>query len=341
MVSEVAFEQISGVYWYGAYGPFRVVMDKSNGYVNATKMCVAGGKDYYDWSRLKSTHLLIATLQKVLALENIRPGLENYENTLGDPTPGNPGDGSIQCFKVVLGGTEAEDWIIRGTYIHPDLVPSLAGWVSPEFQIKANRVVNAYITNQYRVKVAEYEAKQVNMREDLARSQMIEGWHLDHLNVLQDVLKEKEVELQEKDVLNALTEIQLEVCTLAEQSHLEAKEQAVEQCEVVIEKKKLQLDTWGNSHALTMMRLNDPEARLPLYVIRCKRSSMNKVIKRRQEKHPNSTIIYQNLKVPNPINLYNRLKASGILTFKRNYCITHLTEVDLIAKLGELYNVVQ
>ena len=36
--------------------------------------------------------------------------------------------------------------LISGTYIHLDLVPSVVGWGCPEFQIKANTVVNAFLT---------------------------------------------------------------------------------------------------------------------------------------------------------------------------------------------------
>src|SRR6202020_1873638 len=35
---------------------FRVIMDKSIGYINATKMCYVGGKDFKDWSRLKGSY---------------------------------------------------------------------------------------------------------------------------------------------------------------------------------------------------------------------------------------------------------------------------------------------
>ncbi len=154
MLSEVAFQQIKDNYYYGAYGEFRVIIEKSNGFINATKMCKVGGKDYYDWSRLKSTHQLIQTLQMVLALENTQAQIENSTNTLGDPVPGIPGRGSLQCFKVVQGGNEDADRLIAGTYIHPDLVPSIAGWISPLFQLNANRVVNGYIMEEYRAKLA-------------------------------------------------------------------------------------------------------------------------------------------------------------------------------------------
>ena len=59
MLSEVCFQQIKGDYWYGGYGPFRVIMHKSNGFINATKMCTSGGKEYRDWIRTKTSQELI------------------------------------------------------------------------------------------------------------------------------------------------------------------------------------------------------------------------------------------------------------------------------------------
>jgi hypothetical protein len=149
MLAQVCFQLIKDSFWYGAYGEFRVIIDKTNGYVNATKMCRAGNKDYYDWSRLKSTQQLIQALQEELLAEN----------TLRISPPGIPGTEIIQCFNVIPSYGNDVDRLVAGTYIHPDLVPSLAGWISPQFQLKANRVVNSYIRCQFNEKLTEYETK--------------------------------------------------------------------------------------------------------------------------------------------------------------------------------------
>ena len=52
MLGEISFELIKDNYHYGYYGPFRVVMDKANGHVNATKLCRLGGKKFKDLVRL-------------------------------------------------------------------------------------------------------------------------------------------------------------------------------------------------------------------------------------------------------------------------------------------------
>ena len=136
MISEVAFEQISGNYWYGAYGPFRVVMLKDTGYINATKMCTSGGKVYSKWTRLKTSAELIQAFENIQALENRH---DTNTLTLRD-TDDQIWSSAFKC--ITTGNQSEEDKLISGTYIHPDLVPSVAGWVSPNFQLMANRVVN-------------------------------------------------------------------------------------------------------------------------------------------------------------------------------------------------------
>src|SRR3977135_3031660 len=48
-IGDICYEQIKGNYWYANYHGFKVVMDKSNGYINATKLCIDGGKTFNHW----------------------------------------------------------------------------------------------------------------------------------------------------------------------------------------------------------------------------------------------------------------------------------------------------
>jgi hypothetical protein len=38
-LTNIAFEQIQGNYHWGQYGDFKVIIDTSNGYINATHLC--------------------------------------------------------------------------------------------------------------------------------------------------------------------------------------------------------------------------------------------------------------------------------------------------------------
>src|SRR3977135_1235830 len=109
MLSELVFEQIEGNFWFAAYGPFRVIMMKDTGYINATKLCSSGGKEYDKWSRLISSHELIQCLEKDLALENTHGNFQNSDLTLQNGNPQIWGLPSPPC-KVVhnLNQTEKE-----------------------------------------------------------------------------------------------------------------------------------------------------------------------------------------------------------------------------------------
>jgi KilA-N domain/Protein of unknown function (DUF3627) len=319
MVLEIAFQQIKGNYWYGAYGEFRVVMMKDNGYINATKMCLTGGKDYFKWSRLKSSmELMEAVTRKQEGFKALQNSHDTSPLTLGDS---NHQKWRLVCIPITNEKISDIDKLIAGTYCHPLLIPHIGSWISADFAIMVSEVVNAHIEHQYK----------------------------DHIHNMQmakiDAVRQCQLEQQAK--VEAV-----EQCEAARQ----AREEAVEQCEAaklvahqqvaqtqqlekVVKAKKLQLDTWGNSHAFSMMRLND-NTKFSYYAIRRKRNNMSSAIKRLRKKHPNSIAVFQCINVPNPINLYNRLRISGVVEFKGNYCTTTIHEIDLITKLGELYSVV-
>src|SRR3977135_1317018 len=48
-LSDIAYEQIEGNFWYGCYGVFRVVMMKGCGFINATRLCSDGNKELKHW----------------------------------------------------------------------------------------------------------------------------------------------------------------------------------------------------------------------------------------------------------------------------------------------------
>src|SRR5277367_1540403 len=170
-LSAICFEHIKDDYWYGAYGEFRVVMMKTNGWVNASKMCKDGGKDMYYWTRLQSTKQLLAAYDRLKASENTTDIKTEDGNTCGDREPGIPGHGSNTLKIVVENNFSEAGRLIRGTYCPADLIPSIAGWISPEFQLKANRIINHYLTCEYKTKLALTEAKLEIIGADLEKSE--------------------------------------------------------------------------------------------------------------------------------------------------------------------------
>ena len=63
MITDVYIEQIKDNYWYGAYGPFKVVMMKDTSFINDTKLCLDGGKLFYYWKSNKTSQTLYRPLK--------------------------------------------------------------------------------------------------------------------------------------------------------------------------------------------------------------------------------------------------------------------------------------
>ena len=168
MINELVFEQIEGNFWYAAYGPFRVVMMKDTGYINATKMCSSGGKNYCEWSRLNSSHELINALAIDLALENTHG---TSASTLRDGNQQICGLPSPLCKFIQTRNSTDMERIISGTYIHPDLVPSVAGWISADFALKVSKVVNGYIALQFKAQLASGKMALIQKQQDLVATE--------------------------------------------------------------------------------------------------------------------------------------------------------------------------
>jgi KilA-N domain/Protein of unknown function (DUF3627) len=299
MLSKVAFEQIKDNYYYGAYGEFRVIIDKSNGYISATKMCSSAGKKFKDWKRNVSSQELIraceSQMKKDMVLENMHPNNENLTSTLGDLLERICTDRFFACKKVAPSNFMEVDRLISGTYCHPELIPHIACWLSPSFALKVSKVINSYIMEEYRVKLETSEEEAVELRSILQHSHQ----------------------------------------------SLQAREQQTQYLESTSQNKDRRHEVWSSTHSFSMLRTNNPQSKLPYYAIRCKRIDMSGAIRKLRAKHPHSIMVYQSSHVPNPVNLYNRLKSSGVLQFKGNYCSSLVHEADLITKLGELYTVIE
>lgn len=132
-LSEIVFESLNDSYARGRYGPFAVILRRADNYVNATKLAALGEKRFDHWLANKGSKELIAAVAARLAAP-----------------PGNPGDAlgrQAAPTATVTGGATPE---VRGTYVHPLLVPHIASWVSTEFAIKASEILNAAMVREYR-----------------------------------------------------------------------------------------------------------------------------------------------------------------------------------------------
>ena len=332
MLSEIAFEQIRDNYWFGSYGPFRVVMDKSNGYINASKLCRTGGKHYHDWSRLKGSHELVSALRNHMMLTLKDEHLTNSNLALQNSSEHICSELSPPCITIQTFNLNDPDRLISGTYCHPLLIPHIASWVSADFAVLVGEIVNHFMVEDWKFKLQLSEQSALQLLLDLQQCQLsLEGVReagntsqlalesiKEENNMLESVMGELQDVVQHK---NEVIEVKKEVMGGLEENMLDK-----------IRERQL----WATTHAFTMLKLNDPNSHLPYYVIRCQGRRMGTAINKLRHKFPSSEVIYQQRKVPNAINLYSRLKKQHVVEHSRNFCLPTCTEKELLIHLNSL-----
>jgi hypothetical protein len=165
-ISDICYEQIKGDFWFASYLGLKVVMMKSNGYINATKLCSDGGKSFFHWVENKHSKEMLnfyqTKLNQSFSSDGIpSDGIQALEvSAIGIPMSENV------CIKIA-GGKGSDDVSIRGTYLHPKLIAHLASWVSLEFGYRVSCIVEDFVMAEHARQLAtakqELEAKQLEL----------------------------------------------------------------------------------------------------------------------------------------------------------------------------------
>src|SRR3977135_4042888 len=135
-LSDIAYEQIEGNFWYGCYGVFRVVMMKDCGFINVTRLCSDGNKELKHWYENQSSKELLQCLASKL-------GEDDWI-------------GSILVRKVVKTFNQTNiEKTVSGTYYNPLIIPHIACWISPDFAIRVSEIVNHFLLGEYKDRVKE------------------------------------------------------------------------------------------------------------------------------------------------------------------------------------------
>lgn len=99
------------------YGDVSILIRVKDNYVNATKLCKDGGREFFHWTQNKITKQLIEEMSRYLNISK--------ENLM----------------QLVVGGKMTT---IRGTYVHPDLIVHIASWLSPKFAVFVSTIVRKW-----------------------------------------------------------------------------------------------------------------------------------------------------------------------------------------------------
>lgn len=158
-LTSIIYEQINDKYSRGKYGEFEVIMMTSNTYINATKLCNQYYKDFTQWKRNDGSDNLIIEVDTYLQSFTT---IQNSSNKV--QVPGNSQGPQYKSIIIINTGINN----LRGTYVHPLLIPHIASWISPKFAIKVSHIVNDRMTMYLRNENSELKMmiKQLSDKND-------------------------------------------------------------------------------------------------------------------------------------------------------------------------------
>nr|WCB86993.1 CPPV182 N1R/p28-like protein [Cooks petrelpox virus] len=150
--SDLVTREIDERFCYIKYDTFELIMMKENGFINATKLCKLGGKEFKKWIRLDGSKELIKTVEET--------------NSIWKINPTRPDVAQLEIIITVSNeGKNDKKYEISGSYVHQDLIPHIASWISPLFAIKVSKIVNCYVSGKYEFKLKERE-EEIRKREN-------------------------------------------------------------------------------------------------------------------------------------------------------------------------------
>src|SRR3981189_919644 len=147
-LGDIAYKQIEGKYWFGQYGDFNVVLDKESGYINVSKLCRDGGKNFSHWKENKFSKALIAAF----SLDVPQVGIPTSQN-------------DWLIIKIFTQKQTEQDKLIIGSYAHPEIVPHIASWVSASFAKMVGKIVTNFIVGNYKSRLEEEQALRQHAEE--------------------------------------------------------------------------------------------------------------------------------------------------------------------------------
>lgn len=148
-----------------------IIYRKTDGYINVTKLCKAGGKKFNHWNTIDKT-------KKFIDLLSVSVGIPVYD-----------------LIKYDSGSNDE-----RATWVHPQVAINIAQWISPEFNVQVSKWVyelcltgNVYIDSKKTTQELDniFKEKYENQLQEINRLQEIENKY----NYELDFLKKRENEL--------------------------------------------------------------------------------------------------------------------------------------------------
>jgi KilA-N domain/Protein of unknown function (DUF3627) len=268
----ITFQSVDNQYEWGYYFDIKVLIMTQNGYINATKMCQDENKQFRFWLQNDSSKEL----------------LDEFERYVSRP--------SDLMIKNIVGPNE-----FRGTYVHLDLVPHIAYWVSVPFAIKVGKIVNEYLLKEEKIKHS-LDTKEKDDTIDELKS-LIKDLQKDTKSVLNS---NRCMETQISDLTDNVSKLSLD------------NEITHEMLNVVIEDRVIKPKDKDSISSIVIYESIDQGPNI-FYIFRVQKRSLKAAIKRYKADNPNAVKFYEIEYNPNSINYYQRFKQKYKNEIRKHY----------------------
>jgi hypothetical protein len=278
-ITNLAYESINDKYSRAKYGEFNVIMDMTNGYINATKLCADGDKLMKNWLRNDNNKELIAEFEK---------------NQLNN--------------EPVLFTSDSYG-ITRGSYVHPLLIPHIASWVSPSFARKVSVIVNNYMIREKDDEIRRLTGDNIDLKkmfQDAENRRIEENRKCDEENRQRD--EENKKMLQKMIEQNQKTHAKLDKADNANEELQNTLDVVVTRLETVAEEivkpsKRLEVH-----EQFVVMKLNNPKSDYSFKVFCSQNRNVAKAKNNVLREHCDATVFLEITPSPNSKNFLHNLK---------------------------------
>ena len=310
-LSELVFENINEDYGWGKYGDFKVLIRKKDGYINVTKLCQDGGKEFKSWTRNQYSNLLI----------------EEVKSSRGENSP--------PVIDTVIEGIGC----VRGTYAHHDLVPHIASWISPKFAVKVSRIVNDYIVREYREQIRIKDTR-IDELFKMLQEQKEENIKQTHMLQEQKEENQKQTSLlqdqrDEIQVLLAQSEHHTRQLDIANENTITVLDKLGAATDRVVPRDRIPVDKQECMYVIYV-----PNEVLPYHVIRAQRRICDLTLQKKQEQNKDTRLVVVYDSHPNPREefLCFKVRAKGKINVIGNkFRLRGITEDEMINLLTQVH----
>ena len=296
LIKKLAFEPIDGKYSKALYGDFTVTMDMTNGYINATKLCADGGKQMKNWIRNDGNKELIKYFE------------ENRSNT--EP--------------VLI--TDNSYGITRGTYVHSDLIPHIASWVSPAFAYKVSKIVNNFLIREKEAEIERLTGAKTRLELMLEEEKRDRQAYQERTEkMLQDMKDQNEKTHVKLDNVNhkldkADNDIEELQIVVSEVNHkLDKADNDIEELQITLDEVNTRIEIVMDEvvnpenkvelrEGFGIMKLNEPNSKYGFKAYCAQNKNLKTSRKNIQKKFPNATLFLEIKPNPNSKNVLHKLK---------------------------------